>query len=52
MSLHYLVKHKNAKIAPFKWRVKGFPEFSQKLLDFLNIADVQLIFSLLGYTTQ
>jgi len=34
MSLHYLIKHGNAKIAPFKCCVKDFAEFNQKLLDF------------------
>jgi len=37
MSLHYPVKQRSAKIAPFKCCVKGFPEFTtQKLLDFLK----------------
>jgi len=39
MSLHYLVKHKNAKIAPCKCCIKGITEFNQKLLDFFNTAD-------------
>jgi len=45
--MHYLVKHRNAKIAPVKCCVKGFPEINQKLL-VLNrpFADLKvLIFS-------
>jgi len=34
----------NAEIAPFNCCVNGLPEFSQLLLDFFNIADLQLIF--------
>ena len=37
-------KHRNAKIAPFKCCVYGLPEFSQLLLDFFNIAGLQVIF--------
>jgi len=32
------------QITPFKCCVTGLPEFSQLLLDFFNIADLQLIF--------
>ena len=44
MSLLYLEKHGNAKMAPFKCCVNGLPEFSQSLLDFLVIADLQFTF--------
>jgi len=44
MFLLYLGKHRNAKIAPFKWCVNGLPEFSHLLLDFFNVADLQLVF--------
>jgi len=44
MSLLYLEKCGNAKIAPFKCCFNGLPEISQLLFDFFNIADLQLIF--------
>jgi len=37
MSLLCLVKHGNAKIAPFKCCVNGLLEFSQLLLYFVNV---------------
>jgi len=37
-------KFGNAKIAPFKCCFNDLSEISQLLLDFLNIADLQLIF--------
>jgi len=46
MSLLYLGKHTNAKIAPFKRCVYALPEFSQLLPDFFHIADLQLIFTM------
>jgi len=44
MFLLYLEKCGNAKIAPFKCCFNDLPEISQLLLDFFNIADLQLIF--------
>jgi len=44
MSLLYLEKCGNAKIAPFKCCFNDLPEISQLLLDFFNIADLQLVF--------
>jgi len=42
MSLHYLAKQKNAKSHLINAALKGFLESNQKLLDFLNIADLKL----------
>jgi len=42
MSLLYLGKHGNTKIACFKCCVNGLPELSQLLLDFFNNADFQV----------
>jgi len=42
MFLLYLEKCGNAKIAPFKCCFNDLPEISQLLLDFFNIADLQL----------
>jgi len=44
MSLLYLGKCGNAKIAPFKCYFNDLPEISQLPLDFFNISDLQLIF--------
>jgi len=44
MSLLYVEKCGNAKIAPFKCCFNDLPEIGQLLLDFFNISDLQLIF--------
>jgi len=41
MSLLYLEKHENMKTVPFECCVNGLPDFSQLLVDFFNIADLQ-----------
>ena len=43
MSLLYLGKHGNAKIAPFRCCVNGLPESSHLLPDFFNIAGLIVI---------
>jgi len=42
LSLHYLTKHRNMKIAPFKRCVNGLKQFDLSLLHFFNIPDLQV----------